>query len=309
MSLSPEVLWTFGGILALLVLATIVVRVLKTRSPDGDFSELGARIKTWWFMVVVFALALALGRTVSLVFFAFLSFLALKEYLSLIPTRRTDRRVLFWAYLAIPMHYSWIAQEWYGMFIVFVPVYVFLFLHLRMILTGRTEGFLRAIGTLHWGLMITVFLPSHAVYLLVLESPGPDAKPGAGLLLFLVCLTQLGDIGQYTFGKLFGKRRITPVSPKKTWGGFAGGVATVTLLSVVLAPWLTPLKTTQALVAGLLIGCGGLVGDLIVSAIKRDLGIKDTGQLLPGHGGLLDRIDSLTVTAPLFFHYVYWLCY
>ena len=96
-------------------------------------------------------------RTASIIFFAFVSFLALKEYFSLIPTRRADRRVLFWAYAAIPIQYFWVHEEWYGLFIIFIPVYLFLLLPMRMVIIGETNEFLRAAGTLHWGLITMVF--------------------------------------------------------------------------------------------------------------------------------------------------------
>jgi phosphatidate cytidylyltransferase len=309
--LPPAVIATFAGVLGLLIVASIAWRALRKLRPDRDHFELAARVKTWWVMATVFALALLLGHTLSLVFFAFLSFLALKEYLSLIPTRRADRRVLFWAYLAIPFQYLWIGDAWYGMFIVFIPVYVFLFLPIRMILIGETEGFLRAVGTLQWGMMITVFVPSHAAYLLFLELPSdPALRIGPALVLFLVLVTQCNDVAQYVWGKSLGRRKVAPkVSPGKTWAGFLGGVGTYMLLAVLLAPWLTPLSSGPALAAGAIIGVGGFCGDLIISALKRDLGVKDMGSTLPGHGGVLDRIDSLTCTAPLFFHFVYWVAF
>ena len=246
----------------------------------------------------------------SLVFFALVSFLALKEYFSLIPTRRADRRVLFWAYLTIPLQYIWIAKAWYGMFIIFVPVYAFLFLPMRMVIIGETRNFLRAVGTLHWGLMTTVFSISHVAFLLVLPPEKNPAAAGAGLILFLVFLTQFNDVGQYIWGKMLGRHKVVPkVSPNKTWEGLIGGVATTTVLAALLASWLTPLDLKEAIFAGLLIGLSGFVGDVTISALKRDVGAKDSGSLLPGHGGILDRIDSLTYTAPLFFHFVYYLHY
>lgn len=308
--LTENTRWALAGIFALLILASLVVWAMRRARPDKDYSELAARMRSWWVMVGVFAAAMALSTTLSLVFLAFVSFLALKEYLSLIPTRRADRRVLFWAYLAIPFQFYWIAQGWYGMFIIFIPVYLFLFLPLRMVLVGETAGFLRAAGTLHWGLMMTVFNLSHMAYLLALPEARNPAGGGAGLVLFLMFLTQFNDVAQYVWGKTLGRHKIIPkVSPKKTWEGFLGGVATTTLLAWGLAPLLTPLAGWQAPVAGLLIGVSGYLGDVTISALKRDLGIKDSGSLIPGHGGILDRVDSLTFTAPLFFHYLYYLHY
>ena len=296
-----------GGLLAL---ASLISIWLVRAKPERDYSELRLRIKTWWIIVAVFAAAVLFNRTVSVIVLGLVSFLAFKEYLSLVPTRRADHRVLLWAYLAIPVQFYWVWIAWYGLFIIFIPVFVFLFLPMRMILLGETTGFLRAIGTLQWGLMITVFGLSHAAYLLVLPANVNPAGGAMGLLIYLVFLTEINDISQYIWGKSFGKRKIVPkVSPNKTVAGFLGGVLTTTALAAVLAPFLTPLTRDEALGAGLLIGLAGFVGDVTISALKRDLGVKDSGSLLPGHGGILDRLDSLTYTAPLFFHYVYYLHY
>lgn len=296
------------GVLALLLAASSAVFLLRRFRPGRDFMELSSRIRTWWFMADVFCAALLMGRRLSLAFLAFLSFLALKEYLSLIPTRRADRRVLFWAYLAIPIQYLWVYQGWYGMFIVFIPVHMFLLLPLRMLLVGETEGFLRAAGTLHWGLMTTVFSLSHAAYLLSLPPGFNPQGGGPALLFYLVLLTELNDVFQFVWGKTLGSRRVVPmVSPNKTWEGFLGGAGTTLVLGWILGPHLTPFTPAQSLGAGLLIGVSGFVGDVVISMLKRDLGIKDSGVLLPGHGGILDRVDSLCYTAPLFFHYTFYI--
>jgi phosphatidate cytidylyltransferase len=318
----PRVLLALAGVFAILIVATLVLALLRRLDPARGLTEVRLRVRTWWVMAGVFTLALVFDRTISLVFFAFLSFLALKEYLSLIPTRRADREVLLWAYLAIPVQYLWIGMAWYGMFIIWIPVFMFLFLPMRMVLQGETGGFLRAVGTLHWGLMTMVFSISHVAYLLVLQpqaaalpaGAAPSASPpplgGPALVLYLVFLTQFNDVAQFLFGKSFGRHQVVPaVSPNKTWEGLLGGVATTVVLAVLLAPWLTPLLRREAVAAGVMIGLGGFIGDIVVSALKRDLGIKDSGALLPGHGGILDRIDSLTYTAPLFFHYVFYLHY
>ena len=309
MTLDPSVRWTLAGIGGVLVVATIIVQALVRVKPDSDFTSLRQRVNSWWVMATVFTLAMTLSRNVSISFFAFISFLALKEFLSLIPTRRADRRVLFWAYLAIPIQFYWVYLEWYGMFIIFIPVYMFLLLPMRMVTIGQTQGYVKAAGTIHWGLMLTVFCLSHSAFLLVLEEVGStNANPGPGLVLFLVVLTQLNDVCQFIWGKSLGNRKILPkVSPGKTWAGFLGGVATTSVIAWQAGPFLTMLNAEQSLVAGLIIGIGGFIGDVNLSALKRDLQVKDSGALLPGHGGILDRVDSLTYTAPLFFHYVYWM--
>ncbi|HSB53720.1 MAG TPA: phosphatidate cytidylyltransferase [Gemmatimonadales bacterium] len=295
--LSRQVWMVLGGILALLVIASLVSWYLARTGPEGKYRELRQRVQSWWIMVGVFGVAIAIDRSLSIIFFGLVSFLALKEYLSLIPTRRADRRVLFWAYLSIPVQYYWIYRGWYGMFIVFIPVWVMLLISARMVLIGETKDFLRAVGTIQWGLMLMVFAISHQAYLLVLG--------GAGLVLYLVVLTQLNDVAQYVWGKTFGRHKATPtVSPGKTLEGLIGGIVTTTALSYFLAPLLTPLDRWDSLAAGFLISTGGFLGDITISALKRDLGVKDSGQLIPGHGGILDRIDSLTYTAPLFFHFL-----
>ncbi len=306
--LHPNLLWALGGIYGILVFATVFVLVKRLLNPDQNYKELTDRIKTWWIIVTVYSLVMCLRRWVSLFFFAFLSFLALKEYLSIIPTRRADRQVLLWAYLAIPLQYYWVAMEWYGMFIIFIPVYMFLFLPFRMLLAGESRGFLSAMGTLHWGLMTTVFSLSHLAFLFVLPAEGNPNGGGAAMALFLVMLTELNDVFQYISGKLYGKVPISPhISPNKTREGLIGGILMTTVLSVLLAPWLTPLNFWESIGAGCILSLAGFIGDLSVSALKRDLGRKDTGNLLPGHGGILDRVDSLSYTAPLFFHYVRFL--
>ena len=299
------VLAALAAVLLILLAATAFVAAKGSSMPAEKRAELEARTRSWWVMIALFAAALVLSSTAFIVFFAFVSLLALKEYLSLIPTRRADRRVLFWAYLSIPVHYYWIASDWYGMFIIFIPVYMFLFLPFRMVLAGETKGFLRAAGTLHWGLMTTVFALSHIAALLVLPLASPTAAGGAGLVLFIVFLTEFNDVAQFTWGRAFGRHRIVPfVSPNKTWEGFIGGLFTTTVLAWPLAAWLTPLSTTEALAVGVGIAAVGFVGDVVMSAVKRDLGVKDSSQLIPGHGGVLDRVDSLLYTAPLFYHYV-----
>ncbi len=304
------VLLFLAGVWLLLILASIAVLVVSRLRPGKDYRELVQRTKSWWVIIAIFTFAMLAERVVSLTFLGFVSFLALKEYFSMIPTRRADRRVLFWAYLAIPAQYYWAGIDWYGMFIIFIPVYAFLFIPARMVLTQKAEGFLHSVSAIHWGLMTTVFAVSHTAYLLVLPSLPASPTGGAGLLLYLAFLTQFNDVAQYVTGKLLGKHPILKViSPKKTWEGFIGGLVATTLAATLLASLLTPFDLLIAIGAGLLISVAGFLGDVTISAIKRDLGIKDTGSMIPGHGGIMDRIDSLTFTAPLFFHFTYYLYY
>lgn len=301
-----------GAVWAILILASIIVFTLTRISPQKDYTDLVQRTKSWWAMLGMFSLAIMLNKTVSIFFLGFISFLALKEFFSSIPTRRADRRILFWCYLAIPVQYYWASLQWYGMFIIFIPVYMLLFINLRVVLTQKVEGFLKSTATMQWGLMVCVFALSHMAFLVMLPDKHVDGRviTGAGLLLYLAFLTQANDVAQYVWGKSFGKRKILPlVSPKKTWEGFLGGVGTTIVIAAIIAPYLTQFNLLQALLAGAIIGVGGFFGDVTLSAVKRDIAIKDFGELIPGHGGILDRIDSLTFVAPLFFHYTWYLFY
>ena len=301
--LTDEVLYVLIGIVGVLVISTVITKIMKRKNNSSGLKEVEMRIRSWWVMFIIFTFALLIHSTISLIFMALLCFLALKEYFSLIPFNRAHRLVLFWAYLTIPIQFLLIYLGWYGMFIVFIPVYMFLLIPIQAIIVGETKNFLRSIATVQWGVMLMVFGLSHLAFLLVL--PGrEESVAGAGLVLFLVVLTQANDVAQFIWGKMLGKKKIIPkVSPNKTWVGFIGGVLTTTVLAVILAPLITPFSLLASIIAGLYIGLTGFIGDINISALKRDLNIKDTSAIIPGHGGILDRVDSLTYTAPLFFHF------
>ncbi|HHX33855.1 MAG TPA: phosphatidate cytidylyltransferase [Gammaproteobacteria bacterium] len=293
-------------LVAALILATVVAFVKKNKYPERDYDELILRTKSWWWMIGLVLAALYMGQKATTVFFAFVSFLALKEFYSIAQLRSVDRRLVFWAYLAIPVQYYFAYIQWYGMFIIFIPVYMFLFLPMRSTLIGETKGYIKANATIQWSLMLAVFTLSHIAYLVNLDRFN-EQSGFIGLVLFLLFITQSNDVSQYVFGKQFGRHKIIPkVSPNKTWEGFLGGLVVTTLLATLLAPFLTVLTWQQGFVAGVLLACAGFIGDVVLSSIKRDIGIKDTGSLIPGHGGILDRMDSLMYTTPIFFHYFYY---
>lgn len=296
------------GIIALLILAKMGLILLKTRIPVEDLKEMNLRLRTWWIMVVTFSVSLVLGRWGSLTFIALISFLALKEYFSLIPTRPMDRPIHLLAYLCIPIQFIWIAFKQYQMFIVFIPLFVILVLSVSRVMVGEPHGFLHTVGSVTWGLLITVFSLGHLGFLILLPASLNPRGGTVGLLMYLVFLTQFGDVMQFIVGKSLGRRQvIRRVSKGKTWEGLIGGLASTLILSVLLAPGFTPMNHWEGFLAGLLIGVSGFLGDVTISALKRDVGVKDAGTLLPGHGGVLDRVDSLILSAPLFFNFVYWL--
>ena len=297
------------GVIGLLVLASIVGGVLSmtTKGDAGQrtVANLNARIRAWWIMVAVFAVAMATGGIGSIVMFFLLSFLAMREFMTLTPTSRSDHAPLFWAFfLLAPIQYLLVWAQWYGLFAVLVPVYGFVAITSRMALSGDTDRFLERTATVQWGVMACVYCVSHAPALLML-GPIPGYKgTGATLLFYLVLIAQLSDVMQYVWGKLLGKKPIAPtVSPNKTWGGFVGGTLTAIAVGTALY-WATPFSPLAAAAMCLAITMLGFMGGLVMSAIKRDRGVKDYGTLIQGHGGVLDRIDSLLFAAPVFFHLI-----
>jgi phosphatidate cytidylyltransferase len=303
-----EMLILLGGIAGLLALSSLVGLVLarrvQTESGRAVVDNLNARIRSWWVMTAVFVAALATGGIGSVVLFALISFVALREFVTLTPTRPADHRTLFWAFFVFaPAQYILVGIQWYGLFVIFIPVYAFLFVPVRSVLAGDTEDFLARTAKIQWGLMVAVYCVSHAPALLMLEIPGYEGQQ-AKLLLFLIVVVQLSDVLQYVFGKTLGKRRIVPlVSPNKTWEGAVGGIAGASLIGALLW-WATPFSPWAAGAIALLVCVLGFAGGLVMSAIKRDRGIKDFGTLIEGHGGVMDRIDSLCFAAPVFFHVV-----
>ena len=306
-----EIVALLAGILGLLVLASAIGWVLGQRvqaeAGQAVVANLNARVRAWWVMTAVFAAALATGGLGSVILFGLTSFIALREFITLTPTRRADHRTLFWAFFVfVPVQYWLVATQWYGLFVIFIPVYAFLFVPVRSVLAGDTEDFLARTAKIQWGLMVAVYCVSHAPALLMLDIPG-YAGENAKLLLYLIVVVQLSDVLQYVFGKTLGRHKIVPkVSPNKTWEGTVGGIAAATLIGTALW-WATPFNPWEAAGIALVINLAGFAGGLCMSAIKRDRGIKDFGSLIQGHGGVLDRIDSLCFAAPLFFHLVRYL--
>jgi phosphatidate cytidylyltransferase len=260
-------------------------------------------------MASIFISATVINTNISFIAIAMLSFIAFRELYSALDFRQSDRRAIFWAFVAIPIQFYLAYVKWYGAFIIFIPVIMFLFLPLRLVLKGDTDGIIKSMASLHWVLMLTVFGISHMAYLLSLPKLSNFESGGRGLLLFLVFLTEINDVLQFVWGKLLGKHKITPkVSPNKTWEGFIGGVLSTTIIGYFIG-FLTPLNGLALVLVSLTIALTGFFGDIVMSSVKRDLGVKDMGTTIPGHGGILDRIDSLSYTAPAFFHLIYYLAY
>ncbi|PKP75704.1 MAG: phosphatidate cytidylyltransferase [Alphaproteobacteria bacterium HGW-Alphaproteobacteria-6] len=307
-SASPHLLTLLSAVGAILILATVIGQALKRRiAPDGSnpvIENLNARILAWWGMVALLGIAFLAGRAGVIILFAFCSFAALREFLTLTARRRADHWGLAAGFFVIlPLQYWLIWSNWYGLYSIFIPVYAFLLLPILAALRGGPENFLVRAAETQWALMIAVFCISHVPALMMLEIPGYAGR-NVLLIAFLVFVVQLSDVLQYVWGKLFGRHRIAPVlSPSKTWEGFVGGVASATLVGAALW-WMTPFTPLQAGGLSLIITLLGFGSGLVMSAIKRDRGVKDWGHLIAGHGGYIDRLDSVIFSAPVFFHLV-----
>ena len=301
----------FVGIGAVLVVASIVGWSLKTAMakgmPHSTIDNLNARIKAWWVMVLVIGLAFMFGRPGVILLFALISFFALREFLTLTYTRSADYLALAAAFFVVlPLQYVLVYAGWYGLYTIFVPVYVFLLLPILEVLGGDTKRFLERTSKIQWGLLVCVYCISHVPALLTLDIVGYDGR-NLLLIAFLVIVVQSSDVLQYVWGKLFGKHKIAPeVSPSKTVEGLVGGILSATGLGAALW-WITPFNVWQAALMSLAICVMGFFGGLVMSAIKRDRGVKDWGHMIEGHGGMLDRLDSVIFAAPIFFHVTrYW---
>ena len=305
MTLPFSLWWLFLAILAILITASSIgsILALKYGSQNPTISNLNARINAWWVMTLVLVLAFVTGHIGSTFLFFLVSFAALRECLSLVYSRRGDYAVLVACfYVVLPVQYYFVLTDWYGMFAIFIPVYAFLLLPILAGLSGDPTRFLDRTAKIQWSLMVSVFCISHVPFLLNLKIPNFDQN--ILLVIFLIAVVQASDVLQYIWGKLLGKRKIAPVlSPSKTVEGFVGGVLSATALATALW-WITPFTPFQAGLIGLVICLMGFAGGLVMSAIKRDFGVKDWGHMIKGHGGMMDRVDSICFAAPIFFHIV-----
>ncbi|RDE67052.1 phosphatidate cytidylyltransferase [Aggregatibacter segnis] len=307
-----EIWQLFGGLIITLIIASSIGYGLKFKvgfsTPHAVIDNLNARINAWWVMILIIFAAAALGFYGVIGLFFVISFMALREFLSLLYIRRGDHLALAACfYVILPLQYFLVAIDWFSMFTIFIPVYGFLFLPILSALLGDTAHFLDRSTKVQWALMISVFCISHIPAILTLDIEGFEEKKLL-LMIFLILVVQSSDVLQYVWGKLFGKHKIAPkLSPSKTVEGFVGGVVSASVLGGLLY-WLTPFDPVQAVLMSLLICLMGFLGGLVMSAMKRSMGVKDWGNMISGHGGMLDRMDSLCFAAPIFFHVVryYW---
>lgn len=306
MTQPPGLIWLLTAVAAILVIATLVGAALRARlSPEGDnpvIENLNARIAAWWTMVILLSLAFLAGRPGVVILFAILSFAGLREFLTLTDKAPSDHWALAASFfLILPLQYWLVGTDWYGLYAIFIPVYAFLLMPVVSALRGGTQDFLSRVAETQWALMICLYCTSHVPALLYLQIPGYEGR-SVILIAWLIFTVQFSDVMQYVWGKLIGRHKIAPqVSPSKTWEGFLGGIATAIAAGTALY-WITPFTPWQAAGMALVVTIMGFFGGLVMSAIKRDKGVKDWGHLIAGHGGFLDRLDSVIFAAPIFFH-------
>ncbi len=235
--------------------------------------------------------------------FAFISFFALREFITLTPTRPGDHRALSLAFFVlIPVQYWLIAIHWYALFSIFIPVYAFLLLPALSVLAEDAENFLERTAKIQWGIMITIYCISHAPALLLLDIPGYQGRGRPAAVLSGAWWCNSATCCSTCSAKLFGKTKIAPViSPSKTVEGFIGGAASATLIGAAMW-WITPFTPLQSAAMAFVIVLMGFLGGLSLSAVKRSLHAKDWGTMIKGHGGIMDRMDSISFAAPIFFH-------
>lgn len=313
-----------GVILTSLTVGTIIrlARLARSEVHDSKPRDRVRSLATWWVLFLLLTTIVLMGPPAAVALLGLASFQGLREYRQLTRRRISPTRLWWLMYLAVPIHYSlvYLGNSW--LFFTFIPVWVLGIILISLVMSGSTGDFLEKSGMTFLGLMLIVFLLSHAALVMSLPSSAHFPCGAIGLFVYLIVLTETNDIAQAIWGRRLGHRKIVPlVSPNKTWAGMLLGTTTTTVLAVVLAPLLTPFALSPAMdqsaamtpeylpsiIVGLLIAMGGFFGDITFSAMKREVGVKDSGDLLPGQGGILDRVDSLTFTAPLFFYFTYFL--
>jgi phosphatidate cytidylyltransferase len=295
-----------GAIGSALVLASMAGAVLRMRTFDAAgvavIENLNARIRGWWAIAAILSGSLLIGHVAVIALFAVISFLSLREFFTVTVAQPADHRALLACFLiAIPVQYSMIAAGRADMFLVLVPVCATFMVPVLVVLSAHTGNFLARVAEILCGVLICVYSISYVPALLMLDIPG-NRENRTLLMVFLIVVAQSSDVLQYLWGKLCGRHKIAPhISASKTVEGTIGGIASATVLGAAL--WrITPFSLGQAASMALIIALAGFLAGLVMSAIKRDRGAKDWSRLIPGHGGILDRLDSICFSAPIFFH-------
>jgi len=315
--LDPRTNILLGVVLGVLATAYFVGRALR-RQPESTANPavirtFNLRVRAWWMMFVVLIAGLLLGYVATVVLFGLISFWALREFITMTPTRRGDHRTLFWTFVVFtPLQYILVGFGLYAVYTVIIPVYASLFIPARIAIAGDPKRFLERVAKIQAGLLICVYCLSHAPAILGLALTDATKQPwmiapnlrgsNASVLFFFVLIVQLNDVFQYMWSHLVGKRLIAPqINASRTWEGLVGGTLSTMLVAMLLS-WATPFGLYWSGPIAGAVALAGFAGSMTMSGIKRDRGVKDYGTLVSGHAGVLDRIDSLCFAAPVFFH-------
>jgi phosphatidate cytidylyltransferase len=300
------------GILTLISVAAFVMSLKDTQEDDlhtQKLKEFNGLLRTSWLMSTVFWIGWTLGETVATVLFGLVAFFALREFITLSPTRQGDHRSLVLAFFVVlPVQFALVITRRFDLVTVFIPVYVFLAIPVVSALANDPQRFLERNAKLQWGIMVCVYGMSHVPALMLLKFPNYDGK-NAFLVFFLVFVVQTCMIVEYLVGRKLQRPPSAPnVSKSFNWTSWFIAVVAGSLLGGLLAG-LTPFKPAQAVAMAFIACVSGSLGHLVMKALKRDRGIPNWGARgvgVTGASGLLDRVDALCFGAPIFFHSVRW---
>jgi phosphatidate cytidylyltransferase len=264
---------------------------------------------TSWFLVVVFWIGWAAGPAVANVLFAIISFFALREFITLSPTRRGDHRSLVLAFFVVlPIQFWLVATRHFDLFTVFIPVYVFLAIPVVSAFSGDTQRFLERNAKLQWGIVVCIYGLSHVPALMLLEFRDYEGK-GAFLVFFLVFVVQSCMLLQHLLTRHLERAPSIPaISSSFNWYSWLLGMVLGSFVGAVLS-FITPFRAWQAILMAFVACVAGSMGHLVMKALKRDRGVTawgHRGMSVTGANGLLDRVDALCFAAPIFFHSVRW---
>lgn len=300
---SPVFLFYLVLVLSLLLFAGAVLAVLKwgLRKNVGHAWD---AYRGWLFIVPVLLLVYFLGREAAVVFVATVSVVCFHEFARAagleadrVVTGAVDVGIVALGITCLFNDPADGRPGWYDLFMT-IPVFVVAVIVAIPVIRNLAQGQLRLVALAVFGFIYFGWLLSHLAFL-------ANSTWAYAYLGYLVLAVELNDVAAYSCGKLLGRHPLrSAVSPNKTWEGAAGAVLVSLALPWVLHFTFPHFTATDCLVVGMLVGVGGQLGDLVVSVLKRDLGVKDLGWIIPGHGGILDRVDSLIYVAPVFFHYL-----
>lgn len=310
--------------LAALGISSIAGWALARREKMGAESAVVRRfnqnLRVWWTMAVIIAFGFLLQRLGIVLLFGILSFWSLREFITMTPTRRGDHRSLFWVFFVFtPLQYILIGLgsnppemfggpevDYYKFYSIMIPVYASLFIPARAAFAGDFKRFLERSAKIQFGLLICVYSLSYAPAILDLDLVTTEGYVWDGsttsVLVFFLLIAQLAAVFERVWGKLAGRTVIADkINASRTWEGFVGSMVATGIVAAALS-WATPFHPWEAGVLGSVVAVMGCSGTLTMSAIKRDRGVTDTGTLVQGHAGLLDQIDNVCFSAPIFYH-------